>query len=72
VNLLIINLLIKNLMGIDFDAVCLYGIEFIYNDLQEFKLNSDVKEIAEVIGTDCLSNVWSELGSSGNIKFTIF
>jgi hypothetical protein len=49
-------------MGIDYDVILCYGIEFSYDEIQHLKTNDEVRKLAEDIGTDYMSNLWDELG----------
>lgn len=49
-------------MGIQYDAILCYGIEFSYNDIVHLKDTIEFKQRAEDIGTDNMGNLWDEMG----------
>ncbi len=49
-------------MGIQYNAILCYGIEFSYDDIVHLKDTIEFKQRAEDIGTDNMANLWSEMG----------
>lgn len=49
-------------MGIDYDAICFYGVYFTYDELKSVMNSSDFKELSKEIGCDDLVNIWEEMG----------
>lgn len=49
-------------MGIQYDAILCYGIEFSYDDIVHLKDTIEFKQRAEDIGTDNMANLWDEAG----------
>jgi hypothetical protein len=48
----IINKIINTIMGIQYDAILCYGIEFSYDDIVHLKDTIEFKQLAQDIGTD--------------------
>ena len=49
-------------MGISYDIVVVYGVEYSYAELKNFITHKDSIEIADEIGCDNLINIWCENG----------
>lgn len=51
-------------MGIDYDAICFYGVYFTHDELKHLKNHCDFKQLIDEIGCDDLDNMWYEMGSN--------
>lgn len=47
-------------MGIDYDAILVYGMEFDFSQVSDLKYTKEFIELAEEIGCNELPNLWQE------------
>lgn len=47
-------------MGVDNDVMVVLGVEYDYTELKNFIEHSETKELSKDIGSDYLTNLWSE------------
>ena len=47
-------------MGVDNDVIVVFGVEYDYTELKNFIEHSETEELAKEIGTNYLTNLWSE------------
>ncbi len=59
-------------MGVDYDTVLVYGVQFSYNEVSKLRERDDIHKLIETIGTSDMVNVWSEMGEYFDIASPYF
>lgn len=49
-------------MGVDYDAICFYGVYFTYDEIKYLKDHPEFQKMKDEIGCNNLDNIWYEMG----------